>query len=29
LISTVAIPHDQSTPFIYFYIGALKTFSRA
>ncbi len=29
LISTVAIPLDQSTPFIYFYIGAMKTFSRA
>ncbi|WP_448122636.1 hypothetical protein [Stenotrophomonas riyadhensis] len=29
LISTVAIPLGQSTPFIYFYICALKTFSRA
>jgi len=28
LISTVAIPPVQSTPFIYFYIGALKAFSR-
>ncbi|MBH1747248.1 hypothetical protein I5V28_15645 [Stenotrophomonas maltophilia] len=29
LISTVAIPSGQSTPFIYFDVGALKAFSRA